>query len=89
VLVKMPGGPAAIAAYYRVAPTILERIARTGRRSRLLPIYARFILPSAIAARLGLDRLAFRLYARMMGDLTGEFAPELRPLLHPLRAHKG
>jgi len=84
VLATMPGGREAIAAYYRVAPAILERMAKTGRHSQLLPIYARFILPSAIAARLGLDRLAFRLYARMMSDLTGEFAPELRPLLHPL-----
>jgi hypothetical protein len=37
-------------------------------------IYARFILPSAIAAQLGLNRLAYRLYARMMGKLAREFA---------------
>jgi hypothetical protein len=46
-----------------------------------LSIYARFVLPSAIAARLGLNRLAFRLYRRMMRDLTREFAPEHLALL--------
>ena len=39
-------------------------------------LYARYILPSALAARLGLDTLAYRLYARMIDELAGEFVPE-------------
>ncbi|MGB6428449.1 MAG: CFI-box-CTERM domain-containing protein [Methyloceanibacter sp.] len=76
-LATLPGGPAAIATYYRVAPTVLERLPRQDRTRRLLSLYARFILPAAIAARLGLNRLAYRLYARMMHGLAREFAPEI------------
>lgn len=79
-LPAMPGGNAAIAAYYRVAPTILDRLPSEDRPARLLSVYARFILPSAMAARLGFDALAYRLYARMMDELARDFAPEVRPL---------
>lgn len=76
-LANMPGGQAAIATYYLVAPMVLERLPQQDRRRRLLSLYARFILPCAIAARLGFDRLVYRLYAHMMHDLTREFAPEI------------
>jgi hypothetical protein len=80
----MPGGNAAIAAYYRLAPSILGRIPQEDRARRLLSVYARFILPSAIAAQLGFDALAYRLYARMMDELARDFAPEVhRPALAP------
>jgi hypothetical protein len=69
-LAAMPGGNAAIAAYYRIAPSILDRLPPDERATRLLSVYARFILPSAIAARLGLNGLAYRLYARMMDELA-------------------
>lgn len=75
-LAAMPGGTAAVAAYYRVAPSILDRLPRQDRVTRLLSVYARFILPSAVAARLGLKRLAYRLYTRMMQELIRDFAPE-------------
>lgn len=81
VLLTLPGGNDAIAAYYLLAPSILERLPENERQARLLSIYARFILPSAVAARLGLNRLAYRLYARMMGDLAREFAPEQNRLV--------
>jgi hypothetical protein len=42
----------------------------------LRTLYARYILPSAIAATLGFDALAYRLYAGMMRELAGTFAPE-------------
>jgi hypothetical protein len=82
-LPAMPGGAAAIAAYYLVAPTILDRLARQDRATRLLSVYARFILPSAIAARLGFNTLAYRLYARMMDELARDFAPEMHRLTPP------
>ena len=78
VLADMPGGMDDIAWYGRVAPLILERLPGEQRVPRLLSVYARFILPSAIAARLGYSSLAYRLYARMMRELTREFATEIR-----------
>lgn len=81
VLVNLPGGEAAIASYYLVAPAILARLPQHERVRRLSSLYARFILPSAIAAWLGLNGLAFRLYARMMRDLAREFVPEIQGLL--------
>jgi hypothetical protein len=76
-LAPMPGGSAAIATYYLVAPAILDRLPPKQRTSRLVSIYARFILPSAVMAWLGLNRLAYRLYARMMRELVRDFAPEV------------
>ncbi len=72
VLAKLPGGEAAIARYYVLAPQLLHRLGERERAPRLLSVYARFILPSAIAARLGLTTLAYRLYLRMMQELTRE-----------------
>ena len=48
--------------------------------TRLLSVYARFILPSAVAARLGLSGLDYRLYARMMSELAPDFAPGVHRL---------
>ena len=76
VLAKRPGGAGDIAAYYELAPLILARLPRETRTERLRSVYARYILPSALAARLGLNALAYRLYARMIDELAGEFAPE-------------
>jgi hypothetical protein len=70
VLVTMPGGQAALAAYYLMAPSILERLPQEERAARLLSVYMRFVLPSALAARLGMNRLAYSLYARMMDELS-------------------
>jgi hypothetical protein len=70
VLVALPGGQAALAAYYLVAPSILERLPQEKRVALLLSVYLRFILPSALAARLGMNRLAYSLYARMMDELS-------------------
>jgi hypothetical protein len=69
-LAHLPAGPAAIEQYYAAAPSILSRMPEHERTRRLLRVYARFILPSALAARLGLAGLAFRLYARMMQELA-------------------
>ena len=76
VLAHEPGGADAIAAYYALAPSILARLPREGRERLLVFIYARYVLPSAVAATLGLNALAYRLYRRMLRDLANAFAPE-------------
>ena len=83
VLIAMPDGHAALAAYYLVAPSILERLPQEERATQLLSVYIRFILPSAVAARLGLDRLAYALYARMMDKLFCAYAPHERRRVLP------
>ncbi len=70
VLARAPGGGAAIAEYYRTAPLILQALQGPERNPRLLRLYWRYILPSALAARLGLNRLTYRLYAGMMQQLS-------------------
>ena len=74
VLTTMPGGHAALAAYYLVAPSILERLPQEERARQLLSVYMRHVLPSAVAARLGFNRLAYSLYARMMDELSRKHA---------------
>lgn len=76
VLAKRPGGAAAIALYCELAPLILARLPDAARRPLLLSVYARYILPSALATQLGLDALAYRLYVRMLEGLARDFAPE-------------
>jgi hypothetical protein len=76
VLARRPGGTGDIATYYAVAPLILARLPRSTRVKLLRVLYARFILPAAIAAALGFDTLAYRLYARMIGQLVSTFVPE-------------
>lgn len=78
VLLKRPGGVAAIALYYELAPSILAHLPEGVRASRLRSVYARYILPSALAAHLGLDALAYRLYGGMLKELVRDFAPERR-----------
>ena len=76
VLAKTQGGMEEIAAYYALAPLILARLPRETREMRLRSLYARYILPAALAAYLGLNALAHRLYVRMLNELAGSFAPE-------------
>jgi len=70
VLPTLAGGEEAVSAYYRLAPAILEQLPSGQRDARLTSIYARFILPSAVAAWLGLNDLAYRIYAQMIGELV-------------------
>lgn len=76
VLAKRPGGAGEIAAYYALAPLILAQLPREGRKRLLAFLYARYILPSALAAGLGLNALAYWLYAAMLRELASTFAPE-------------
>ncbi len=72
VLAKEPGGAAAIARYYALAPHTLAQLRQNAHSPErtLLSIYARYVLPAALAARLGLNRLAYRLYTRMLNELA-------------------
>ena len=73
-LSDMPGGRADIALYERDAPKIVARILASGYAARELSrIYVRYILPSAFAARLGLDRMARRIYTGMMRELADRY----------------
>ena len=72
VLAKQTGGAEAIARYYAEAPRILAQLSAETWQSRLLYVYARFVLPAAVAAKLGLNALAYRLYMRMLNELSTE-----------------
>jgi hypothetical protein len=71
-LSSFAAGRADIARYYREAPAVAQRLvsSATGRR-QLLALYWRYIVPSALLAKAGANRLAYRLYRRMMLDLLG------------------
>ncbi len=73
VLSKMPDGALQIAHYYALAPSVLNRL-RTmhpNPEGVLLSVYARFVLPAALAAWLGFNGLAYRLYSDMLKALNG------------------
>lgn len=76
VLAKTPDGRATIALYYALAPALLNALEDKNRAKILRKLYARFIFPSALAAQLGFNRLAFRLYARMMQKLSAQASPQ-------------
>jgi hypothetical protein len=85
VLAKQPEGTAAIERYYAQAPVILARLSADTREPRLLSVYARFVLPAAIAARLGLNGLAYRLYVRMLDELAWDALTGAGSAPRPLR----
>lgn len=65
-------GRADIARYYREAPAVAQLLVSSpaGRR-RLLGLYWRYIIPSALLVKAGANRMAHRLYRKMMVDLLG------------------
>jgi hypothetical protein len=76
ILAGTPDGRAAIALYYALAPALLSALEQQERAEILRKLYARSILPSAIAAHLGFNRLAFRLYESMIEDLSAYASPQ-------------
>jgi hypothetical protein len=76
VLSKRPGGAGDIALYYELAPLILTRLPGKTRAKRLRSIYARYIFPAALAAQLGFNTLAHRLYVDMLAELARAFVPD-------------
>ena len=72
----MPGGRGDIERYYGIAPVILASIRRKGRERELLALYFTHVLPSAVLARVGLNRTARRLYTHMMRVLCRRHIPD-------------
>jgi hypothetical protein len=75
VMLRTPDGRADVARYYQLAPAILRAMREAHQERRLLGVYARYILPSALAARLGFHAAARRRYGAMMAELTWRFLP--------------
>lgn len=74
VLVGLPGGAADIARYYREAPAIVAAIhAGPSPAAELSRLYARYILPSALLAKLGFAKRAHRTYRAMMADVARRY----------------
>jgi hypothetical protein len=85
-LARQPGGAAKIAVYYELAPLILARMPQASRASHLAIVYVRYILPAAMAARLGMTALAYRLYVHMLVALAAAYVPERAAALRRLMA---
>jgi hypothetical protein len=77
VLATSERGRADIALYYRLAPAILAAMPPEDRAARLTSLYLRFILPAALAAKLRLNDLTYRIYARMMSELRTVTADDM------------
>ncbi|VAV97315.1 hypothetical protein MNBD_ALPHA06-1298 [hydrothermal vent metagenome] len=70
-LIKLPGGRREIKQYYQSAPAIVSKLLRRNNaRTRLLRLYWQYILPSAILARIGANRLSRILYRSMLRHLA-------------------
>ena len=66
-LANQPGGKARIAAYYAHAPAICDRLNQ--EPAKLIKLYWTRILPSALAAKVGANRLSNLIYTRMVNEL--------------------
>jgi len=74
-LQHQPEGMEDIARYYAQAPAICEALKSSSEgRHKLLKLYWTRIMPSAIAARLGLNRLTRHLYTKGMREVQGAVA---------------
>jgi hypothetical protein len=74
VMLATAEGRADVAHYYAVAPRIVAEIQRRGEERVLLRLYFTTILPAVVAARLGLNGLARRIYTAMMVRLEARYA---------------
>ncbi len=71
-LATQPGGAQDIARYYSEAPQIVREIKNRPDADPIwLSLYFRYILPSAILARLGLHKSARKRYSAMMRKMMG------------------
>jgi hypothetical protein len=73
VLVTMPGGPADIAHYYIVAPTLCDRIAVDEGRDRALELYFYYILPCVLLYHAGLYSAVRTRYTQMLRSLQATY----------------
>jgi len=69
VMLATADGRRDVATYYRVAPALAIALREEGGRRSFLWLYLRDILPSALAAACGLERLARARYTAMMHRL--------------------
>lgn len=67
-LSRQAGGPDLITEYYRTAPAMAAQLER--QPAKLARLYLGTIVPAALAARLGCNRLANHLYSRMVRKLA-------------------
>jgi len=72
-LQRMPEGLKDIARYYLHAPAILAEMRRRGQEHLLLRYYSTHILPCAVCARLGFDRMTLWLYRDLMRRLERNY----------------
>jgi hypothetical protein len=69
-LAVQPGGRSVIDEYYAIAPRIVAAMNRLpDARQRWLRLYRANVLPFVLLARLGLNRLAYHRYRRMVASL--------------------
>ncbi|WP_179141832.1 CFI-box-CTERM domain-containing protein [Salibaculum halophilum] len=84
-LARHPGGAALTARYYRLAPLLVRRIdVRADARAVWLRAWAFGVVPAALAARLGLNRLALRVYRHLVRSLARKARAA-----HPARGREG
>lgn len=75
VMLNCSQGRADVARYYRLAPRIVAAIHERAEEHVLTRLYFTHILPSAIAARLGLHGAAYAIYASGMRRMARRFVP--------------
>ena len=74
VLARMPGGPAEIEAYYRLAPRLVAAIdASADPRRTYRALYAEWIAPAVVAIRAGANQQAYDRYRRMVEMLMARY----------------
>jgi len=66
--------------YYEDAPRLLAVLANEPAHGLWPRLYVRYLLPAALAARWGLDRIAFRRYVGMMRELADRYPGSVRVL---------
>lgn len=74
VMLVDEGGRRDVEHYYLIAPPILAAMDERGERWRLRGLYFATILPCALLASLGLNRITQHLYTRMMRRLEARYA---------------
>lgn len=86
VMLADAAGRRDVAQYYKTAPVILTEMRRRGETERLRGLYFGFVLPCAILATLGFERLTRRLYSRMMWRPQPVTPDERPPAAPPMSA---
>ena len=70
VLMKTAHGAREVEQYYDIAPRILDRLRSSGQQAVLVRFYATHILPCAILAELGFNKLTMILYRDLISKIA-------------------